>query len=127
MTYLDKAGAILGRYRSPDLLAPVGTLYRADHFPFARMGVPAITYGFGQDLVQGGRARGAAWTADYFKNRYHQPNDRWSPDLNLDSVEPDLDLLYAAAREVANLTERPSWCPGSEFAIPRTISPAGSR
>ncbi|HEX7855112.1 MAG TPA: M28 family peptidase [Sphingobium sp.] len=122
VTVFEEAGKPRGRYRSLDPLAPAGTMYRSDHFPFARLGVPALTYSFGEDLVEGGRARGAAWAAEYFKDRYHQRSDRWSPELNLESVAPDLDLIYAAARTVARSSDWPQWCLASEFAPVRASS-----
>ena len=47
-----------GRYYSPDPHPEAGHFYRSDHFSFAKIGVPAISFGEGIDLVNGGIARG---------------------------------------------------------------------
>ena len=49
-----------GRYYTPDPHPEAGHFYRSDHFSFAKVGVPAISFGDGNDLVNGGIARGEA-------------------------------------------------------------------
>ena len=41
--------------------------------------MPAISFESGNDLVNGGIARGEALAKDYTDKRYHQPDDEWSP------------------------------------------------
>ena len=67
-----------GRHYSPDPRPEAGSFYRSDHFPFAKVGVPAISFVFGEDLVVGGTARGEALSKDYIAKRYHQPDDEYS-------------------------------------------------
>ena len=54
-----------GRYYSPDPHPEAGHFYRSDHFSFAKVGVPAISFGDGNDLVNGGIARGEALGKEY--------------------------------------------------------------
>ena len=54
-----------GRSFSPEPDPGAGRFYRADHFSFAQVGVPAITPISGHDLVVGGRAAGDAARATY--------------------------------------------------------------
>jgi Zn-dependent M28 family amino/carboxypeptidase len=67
-----------GRAYSPDPNLEAGFFYRADHFAFARAGVPAITVGAGLDRVEGGVAGGKALRDAYFATCYHQPCDAWT-------------------------------------------------
>ncbi|GAA0647822.1 M28 family peptidase [Brevundimonas lenta] len=114
----------LGRYVSDDHMPEEGFYYRSDHFPFARMGVPAIMPWHGWDWVDGGREAGeAAWRAK-FKADYHQPSDEWSADWDLTSATENLALLYHLGLDLANSEDWPGWKPTSEFAQVRARSDA---
>ena len=84
--------------------------------------MPAISFGSGQDLIDGGRIRGEALARDYTTNRYHQPADEWSPDWNLAGAAQDGGLLYDLGRELANSRRWPDWKAGSEFRAVRSGS-----
>lgn len=57
-----------------------GWYFRSDHFPFARRGVPALSFRAGRDLVQGGTRAGEAIVSAYNARCYHQPCDSFRPD-----------------------------------------------
>lgn len=114
----------LGRYVSDDGMPEQGFYYRSDHFPFARMGVPAIMPWHGWDWVDGGRAAGeAAWRAKFAAD-YHKPSDEWSADWDLTSAVENLTLLYHLGLDLANSSDWPGWKPTSEFAVVRARSDA---
>lgn len=113
-----------GRRRSPDPNLESGFFYRADHFAFARAGVPAITIGAGLDMVEGGVERGTALREAYFADCYHRPCDAWSPDWDASGQVRDVELLYALARELADGDHWPHWHEGSEFKALRDASNA---
>ncbi len=115
---LARAAATQGRVVTPDAHPERGLFYRADHFSLAKRGVPVLllmAIGGGPDLVNGGRAAGDAWVADYTAHCYHQPCDAWSPDWDLRGAAQDVDLLYDLARGVADSDAWPNWNAGSEF------------
>ena len=101
-----------------------GFFYRADHFAFARAGVPAITAGAGETLVDGGRERGKALAGRYFADCYHQPCDRWTPDWDAQGHAQDTQLLFELGRQIANGRAWPRWQDGSEFKAARDASAA---
>ncbi|MDO9586661.1 MAG: M28 family peptidase [Brevundimonas sp.] len=112
----------LGRYVSDDGMPEQGFYYRSDHFPFARMGVPALMPWHGWDLVDGGREVGeAAWRARFAAD-YHKPSDEWSADLDFSSAVENLTLLYRLGLDLANSSDWPGWKPNSEFAVVRARS-----
>jgi Zn-dependent M28 family amino/carboxypeptidase len=113
-----------GRTFTPDPNPGAGHFYRSDHFPFAKVGVPAISIGSGEDLVKGGTAAGLAWKQEYTKNRYHQPADEWSKDWDLTGQAQDLDLMCEMGRKLANSNVWPEWQEGSEFKRIRDVSAA---
>jgi hypothetical protein len=57
---LERVAKARGRSYSPDPNLEAGFFYRADHFAFARLGVPAITIGPGLDKLDGGVEAGRA-------------------------------------------------------------------
>ncbi|HEX5377334.1 MAG TPA: M28 family metallopeptidase [Phenylobacterium sp.] len=115
-----------GKTYSPDPRPGAGSFFRSDHFSFAKRGVPAISFGAGQDLVDGGLERGQALARDYVANRYHQPADEYSPDWNLTGAAQDGGMLYDLGRRLANSSEWPEWKEGSEFKAERDKT-AGDR
>ncbi len=115
-----------GQSFSPDPNPGAGMFYRADHFSFAKSGVPGISLIHGRDLVKGGRAAGDAWNADYIAHRYHQPADEWSPGMDLTGQAADAELAFELGEDLANARVWPQWKPNSEFKAIRDAS-AGMR
>lgn len=112
LTRLAKAR---GRAYTPDPRPEAGSFYRSDHFPFAKAGVPAISFDGGNDLVNGGVKRGEELADVYTRHRYHQPADEWSADWDLTGMTADLELLHALGLRLANGTAWPNWSKDSEF------------
>jgi Zn-dependent M28 family amino/carboxypeptidase len=131
MTLLDdligEAKTRQDRYFSPDPKPEAGHFFRADHFSFAKSGVPALTIKSGYDLVQGGVAAGQADDEDYFAHRYHQPGDQWRADWELTGEAADATLYYDLGWDLANSREWPRWKDGSEFKAARDASAAARR
>jgi len=121
---LAKAAQREGRRLSPDAQPERGSFYRSDHFSFAKVGVPAISFRTGQDLVDGGVAAGKLASDNYTANRYHQPADEYSDSWNLRGMVMDTQLLYTIGREMANSRTWPQWLPGSEFKARRDATAA---
>jgi Zn-dependent M28 family amino/carboxypeptidase len=108
-----------GRYFSPDPRPEAGHFYRSDHFSFAKVGVPALSVGEGDDLVKGGVARGEAVESDYTAHHYHQPSDEWHADWDWNGVAEDAELVHQVGLRLANSREWPNWSPDSEFRAAR--------
>ncbi|HEY4583390.1 MAG TPA: M28 family metallopeptidase [Lysobacter sp.] len=112
---------------SPDPHPEAGYFFRSDHFPFAKRGVPAISYGSGNDWVQGGVAAAEADQAMYTKERYHQPADQWESSWTFEGMAHDLGMLYTLGRDLANSKAWPNWSPDSEFRGARDQTAAERR
>ncbi|RAK59921.1 peptidase M20 [Phenylobacterium hankyongense] len=104
---------------SPDPNPEAGHFYRSDHFPFAKRGVPALSFGSGQDLVKGGTAAGKAAAEAYVKDRYHQPADEYDPNWDFSGMVQEVGLFYDLGRKLADSREWPQWKEGSEFKAAR--------
>ncbi|MGH6705690.1 MAG: M28 family metallopeptidase [Sphingomicrobium sp.] len=115
-----------GRTFTADPHPESGGFYRSDHFTMAKVGVPAISFKPGLDLVDGGVARGEAIAKEYTAKRYHQPDDEWQPEWRFDGIAEDGALLHALGRNLANSNAWPNWSQDSEFRATRDQT-AGER
>jgi Zn-dependent M28 family amino/carboxypeptidase len=104
-----------GRTFTPDARPEAGSFYRSDHFSFAKRGVPALSFGSGQDLVKGGVAAGKAARDAFTRDRYHQPADEYDPNWDLSGMAADLTIAFDLGQKLANSREWPQWKAGSEF------------
>lgn len=103
-----------------------GHFFRSDHFPFAKRGVPAISFGSGNDLMDGGIEAGKKMEDAYVADRYHQPADEWEADWSFLGMARDLQLLYTVGRDLADSEAWPNWDASSEFRAARDET-AGER
>ncbi len=125
--YLAREAARQHRVVTPDGKPERGLAFRADHFPFAKRGVPTLLFmgmGGGHDLVKGGREAGDRWVQEYTDKCYHQACDRWSPDWDLSGAVEDMTLVYRITRDLADSRAWPNWNRGSEFRATRDASAA---
>ena len=116
-----------GRYVTPEGHPERGLFYRADHFSFAKRGVPVLldmALAGAYDMADGGRPAGEAWLSRFTTNCYHQTCDSWSPDWNLAGAAQEADLFYAIGARLANSREWPQWRSSSEFKAVRDKSAA---
>lgn len=115
-----------GRTFSPDRRPEAGGFFRSDHFPFAKAGVPAISWGAGNDLIDGGVERHQQLSKDFTATRYHQVNDEYDPSWNFGGMVEDAKLLFAVGYNLADSDDWPNWSQDSEFRGIRDRS-AGER
>lgn len=125
--YVRRWAAKGGRVIVPEATPEKGHYYRSDHFSFAKLGVPMLAAGSGENLVVGGTAAGHAAAVDYTTNRYHKPQDEYNPAWNWDGAVQDLQMYYGIGRELATGTDWPNWMPNDEFRAIRDKSRAGAK
>ncbi|CAN5148624.1 M28 family metallopeptidase [soil metagenome] len=111
--------AATGRTLIADPAPQVGAFYRSDHFPLAKMGVPAL-------FAAAGFTGASEASRTFVRDRYHQPTDAWDASWTMDGAAQDVQLLYGVGRWLAEGRNWPKWTPGSEFEAVREAS-AGDR
>jgi Zn-dependent M28 family amino/carboxypeptidase len=124
----DMARPILaaqGRTLKPETNPERGGYYRSDHFSFAKLGVPMLDGGAGQDWVNGGVAAGHAAEEDYVAHRYHKPQDEYDASWEWTGAQQDLTAYYQLGRQLAEGSAWPNWYPTAEFRAARDKSRAG--
>ncbi|HEX8642115.1 MAG TPA: M28 family metallopeptidase [Allosphingosinicella sp.] len=124
--YLQRAAAGESLALTPEPQPQAGYYYRSDHFSMAKMGVPMVYAKLGPDLVNGGRAAGDAWQAEYRANRYHGPADEYDPSWDWSGALRELRIFYRIGRELAETDAWPNWNQGDEFRAIRDRSRAGN-
>ena len=120
--FLENALGADGRVVTPDPNPEAGYYYRSDHFAFAKRGVPFLYVDGGEDLVEGGRAAGAALAAEYRQKRYHGPKDEFDESWDWSGVMADLQLFYRIGRMLGASKSWPNWNDGDEFRAIRDKS-----
>ncbi|MDQ8028018.1 MAG: M20/M25/M40 family metallo-hydrolase [Brevundimonas sp.] len=114
-SWVERRATEQGRRLIPDPAPQAGGFYRSDHFPLAKMGVPAL-------FAAAGFTGHNEASRDYVQNRYHKPTDEWTPDWVMDAAAVDVNLLYAVGRDLADSREWPQWNEGAEFEAAREAS-----
>lgn len=109
----------LGLKVLPDAEPEKGYYYRADHFEFAKAGVPALSIDSGTDY----RGRPAGWglaqRQAYISERYHKPADVYEATWEFAGMRQQLELLYRTGRKLADGDIWPTWYSDSPFRVAR--------
>jgi Zn-dependent M28 family amino/carboxypeptidase len=111
-----EAAELQDRYVVPDPNPQTGMYYRADHFAFAKAGVPAL---FARGNTHH-RENGQEWTAEqerlWLENNYHKPTDKYDPETwDLEGIVEDARLAFYIGWKLAGSEHFPAWKEGSEF------------
>jgi Zn-dependent M28 family amino/carboxypeptidase len=114
--YVTRFAPEYDRYVLPDPNPHTGMYYRADHFSFARVGVPAIFARGNCDSREHGKEWALEKEKDWLTNFYHKPTDQYdSATWDLSGIEDDAKLFFRIGYELANDSIFPKWKEGSEF------------
>jgi hypothetical protein len=109
---------------SPDPFPTEGFFLRADNFPFARAGVPALYMALGTDT----EGHPAGWADSlakmYLTHDYHAPSDEYDRVvIDLRGSRQFAEFVRDVTIAVANTPQRPEWLAGAEFS--RAEAPTG--
>ncbi len=104
---------------SPDSDPGKGYYFRADHFEFAKAGVPALSIALGNDYVGRPAGWGVAQHQDYTARRYHKPADVYEPSWDLSGLMQQLGLMYQTGHDLADSDAWPAWKADGPFAKAR--------
>ena len=110
------------RSLSPDPEPTKGFYYRSDHFPIAKIGIPALYTDAGVRFLDQPEGYSGLVRRQYTTLHYHRPSDEFDPTWNLAGAEADLRALFAVGFELSEGTDWPTWSAGSEFSAVRAAS-----
>jgi hypothetical protein len=101
---------------SPDPYPEEGFFLRADNYPFARVGIPALYMALGTDGVGTSKQYVDSMVKVYLDQHYHKPSDEYQTvALNLEGSRQFADFVRDVAIAVANDPAPPRWLPGAGF------------
>jgi Zn-dependent M28 family amino/carboxypeptidase len=116
---LDTVASAEHRTLSPDPEPEKGFYYRADHFEFAKQGVPALFLDNGIHYIGKPDSYSKTKRDAYTYHDYHNVTDEVKPDWDLSGAVDDLGMLFVAGVHVADAEAWPTWKAGSEFKARR--------
>jgi Zn-dependent M28 family amino/carboxypeptidase len=119
---LKRYAAAVGRTVNPEPEPEKGYYYRSDHFPFAKIGIPALYLESGIDHVTHGPEWSMEKRGEYLANYYHQPSDEYDPSWDMSGALDDISLYFAVTMDLANSDMWPEWREGNEFKAIRDAS-----
>lgn len=108
-----------GRVLKPDQFPDRGYYYRSDQFSFAKIGVPALNFGEGTDVIGRPTGWGREQIEAWEQHKYHQPADKLDGSWNFDGVIEDAQLAMLSAWLIAQADAMPTWKHGDEFEAAR--------
>ena len=117
--YVVAAASGQRRTVRPDPEPEKGFYYRSDHFSFAKHGVPALYVDPGIDHVEYGEQWMLDRLAEYTAQRYHKPEDEYTPDWDLTGAVEDVRLLFIVGYRLSTESTFPNWREGTEFKAMR--------
>jgi Zn-dependent M28 family amino/carboxypeptidase len=108
-----------GRTLLADQFPDKGSFYRSDQFSFAKIGVPALYFDEGIDVIGKPAGWGKQQHDDWIEHTYHQPSDQLNDSWNFDGMIEDATIGFEAGWLVAQADQMPTWNPGDEFEATR--------
>jgi Zn-dependent M28 family amino/carboxypeptidase len=118
----DVAIAVLkrqGRTLVPESDPEAGHYFRADHFEFAKVGVPSFYTNYGWDIIGQPAGYGKMRHDEYYSTDYHKVTDVIKPWWDLRGGAQDADMLFQMGVELAGTATWPEWKDGCEFKARR--------
>jgi Zn-dependent M28 family amino/carboxypeptidase len=103
----------------PDTAPEKGYFYRADHFEFAKQGVPAFYTHSGKMFAGKPEGWGEEKNKEFTANDYHKPSDQIKDDWDLSGAVEDTRFMLEIGFVVAEVERWPEWKPGTEFKAKR--------
>jgi Zn-dependent M28 family amino/carboxypeptidase len=116
--YLRAAAAEQDRVVVGDPHPETGGFFRSDHFPFVKMGVPAVNAGSGDQHREKGAEWGRKTKAAYAAQHYHKPSDEYRDSWDMSGALEDLRLVFAVGWRLSMEAGFPAWTAASPYQRP---------
>lgn len=99
-----------------DMRPEQGFFFRSDHFPFAKVGVPAISLRHGDDFISPLTGQALEFFRDYNAKYYHQATDEYKDWWDMSAMIQNTEIGMAIGVKLANLTAMPRYKDTDEFS-----------
>jgi Zn-dependent M28 family amino/carboxypeptidase len=115
----EQLAAQHGRVIGPDPEPGRGYFFRSDHFPLAKIGIPALSISDPTQYIGKDPAYAKKLREDYIAKDYHQPSDEYKDDWDYSGAVEDLRFLAELGWRIANSADAPAYHPTEQFARAR--------
>jgi Zn-dependent M28 family amino/carboxypeptidase len=114
-----KTAEAFGYEIEPDPEPHAGHYYRSDHFSMARVGVPAFSINTALKFAGHPPEWGKAQRDEYTAERYHQPGDEYTPDMDFSADAAMAQFGFALGWQALTADRTVNWQHGDEFEARR--------
>ena len=105
-----------GRKLTGDTHPERGYFFRSDHFPFAKVGVPAISLSEPKEFTGPNAAALLKKQEAYNDTDYHQPSDEYDPSWDFTGGVNDMRVLAQLGWRISQANTIPTYNAGDQFA-----------
>ena len=113
--YLIEAATQQNRISMGEKNPASGGFFRSDHFSFAKLGIPAVFAGGGNEAIDDATAAYKTQMQATMKGCYHNVCDEYHENWDLSGALQDLQVYYQATRALGNSQDWPGYYQGTEF------------
>ena len=99
-----------------DMRPEQGFFFRSDHFPFAKVGVPAISLRHGDNFVTPLKGDALNFFSEYTAKYYHQASDEYHDWWDASAMIQNAELGLAIGLKLANAVSMPRYKDTDEFS-----------
>ena len=99
-----------------DMRPEQGFFFRSDHFPFAKVGVPAVSLRHGDNFLKPLEGTALEFFSNYTAKYYHQPSDQYYDWWDAAAMVQNAELGLAIGLKIANAAAMPRYLETDEFA-----------
>lgn len=99
-----------------DMAPEQGFFFRSDHFPFAKVGVPAVSLRHGDDFLTPLAGEALNFFKNYNAKYYHQPSDQYYDWWDAGAMVQNAELGLAITLKIANTPTMPRYVDSDEFS-----------
>ncbi len=99
-----------------DMRPEQGFFFRSDHFPFAKVGVPAISLRHGDAFVNPLTGEALSFFNEYTAKYYHQATDEYKDWWDTDAMIQNAEIGMALGVTIGNLSSMPRYKDADEFS-----------
>ncbi len=99
-----------------DMRPEQGFFFRSDHFPFAKVGVPAVSFRHGDDFVTPLKGEALNFFSNYTAKYYHQASDQYYDWWDAGAMTQNAELGLAIGMKIANTASMPRYLETDEFS-----------
>lgn len=99
-----------------DMRPEQGFFFRSDHFPFAKVGVPAVSLRHGDNFLKPLTGVALEFFNNYNAKYYHQPSDQYYDWWDAGAMVQNAELGLAITLKIASTTTMPRYVDSDEFS-----------